>query len=84
MKFLLTILCVLLAGCAKTSATVTNPETGTTFQVSTLTLWKNVKDAHLEKGDGTFKFDLGESSVKELSGEELAALACLRDRANCQ
>ena len=79
----LAILVLTATGCAKTSATMFDPVSGATFEVNTFTVWKDVKDAHLDKSAGRFKFDLGESSVNALSAEELAALACLRDRAKC-
>ena len=71
-------------GCAKTSASMYDPETGKLiFEVKTLTFKKVIKDAHLVTTSGGVKFDLGSSEAQTLSAEELAALACLRDSSKC-
>lgn len=61
-------------GCAKTSASMYDPATGNmVFKVSTLTVQKDIKEAHLDTtGDGV-KFDLG-SSTGSMTPEMACAL----------
>ncbi len=81
---LLLIATVLSIGCAKTSASMYDPITGNKiFEVKTLTIKKDIKDAHLDTTGEGVKFDLGSSEAQTLSAEELAALACLRDSSKC-
>lgn len=81
--FLVLFLALVLAGCASTKTSITDPSSGVVFSMETSTFFKDVKDVSGKADSEGFQFDLG-SSGSALTPEQTQAFACILNPLACK
>ena len=56
---------IFLSGCATTTTSITDPDTGVVFTMKTRTLFKDIQDAEGDANIDGFRFSLGSSTPTE-------------------